>query len=172
MFARARLPIDGQVRLLFGVESERGEKLSIDAEHSFARKEMVEARELLQVSQIGLCRVIDETPASRGEQIRKRVYVAAFGLRQNAPRPRGCPLVIKSAQLPEHRKAIFIAQFSRAVAQLSSRSARKSWTAPITPARRANRSRRRAKSFSSASSEADARKGLSPPCQSTSASAS
>src|SRR5262249_19784771 len=117
LFAGARLRIDGKVRLFFGVESERGEKLSIDAEHSLARKEMVEAREPLQEPQIGLRRVINRHAGLSREQTRKRIYVDALGLRQNAPRPPGEPLVIKPAQFAEHRKAILIAMFPRAIAQ-------------------------------------------------------
>src|SRR5262245_45467067 len=80
---------------------------------------MIETRELLQESQLGLCRVINRNASLSREQTRERVYVAALGLRHNGPRPRSRPLVIESAQLAEHSKAIFIAQLPRAVTQLS-----------------------------------------------------
>src|SRR5215468_9899286 len=117
LFVRPRLRIDGQVRLLFGVEAEREEKLSIDAGHSLARKEMIKPRESLQKAQTGRRRVVNRDPGFSREQPRKRVYVAALGLRQNLPRLRGELFVIESAQLAAHCEAVFIAQLARAVAQ-------------------------------------------------------
>src|SRR5687767_11174728 len=99
LFARARLRINGQVRLFCGVESQGGEKLSIDAAHSLARKEMIEARESLQEPQIRLSRIVHRNACFPWQQTRKRVYIAALGPRQDAPRLIRKPHIIQAAKI-------------------------------------------------------------------------
>src|SRR5262249_48414390 len=78
---------------------------------------MIKPREALQKAQTGRRRVVNRDPGFSREQPRKRVYVAALGLRQNLPRLPGELFVIESAQLAAHCEAVFIAQLARAVAQ-------------------------------------------------------
>src|SRR5262245_8889613 len=118
LFVRASLRINSQVPLLFDVEAERGEKLPIDAEHPLARKEMIETRECLQKSQIGLRRIINRNAGFSREQPRKRVDVTTLGLRQDLSRLPGELFIIESRQFAAHRKAVVITESARAVVEL------------------------------------------------------